>query len=88
MSPEGGFSVARPTSVIPYPSSIGMPASAENSASRRSGTLSAPARHTLSDARSSGVTSWSRTRAVRAAGIIASAVGRWARSSGSTSCAS
>ena len=50
--------------------------------------MSAPARHSRNEAKSSAVTSWSRTSAVSAAGIMASTVGRCARSSGRISPAS
>ena len=42
ISPEGGLSVAKPTSVIPYPSTIGNPAMAANSVRSSVETLSAP----------------------------------------------
>ena len=64
------------------------PLSAWNSCSSSSDTLSAPARHSRSDAKSSAVTSWSRTSAVSAAGIMARTVGRCSRSSGRISPAS
>jgi hypothetical protein len=59
ISPEGGFSVANPTSVIPYPSTIGKPAAAANSLSSSVETLSAPARHIRSEQKSPGRRSWS-----------------------------
>ncbi len=51
-------------------------------------TLSEPARQTRSEAKSPGRRSWSLISAESAAGIIASTVGCWSRSSGSSSWAS
>jgi hypothetical protein len=63
------------------------PVSSMNSRSSSAGTLSAPARHSLSEAKSSPLAAPSRTRAKRAEGSMQSTVGRSSRRSGRISSA-
>src|SRR5881628_402019 len=60
LTPEGGFRVAVPTSVIPYASVMGNPAAAANSASSSVEALSAAERHRRSEARRLCTSCWER----------------------------